>query len=524
MRDNMRKFWITVRLSLIIFLIFVSLQVQAEEGQEAIRFMPNVNMMVEATGYSSNKADYSAKFQRLIQMDVIRYRDISLGLEFDEETILGGPEYSSDEPYNVGHRLKYLNLRYDSKKRSYSLFYQHRCVNGIDRSGAERGFDVIGLKFETKNMRYGHKNYGINFDAQKEFEFLSQFGYSVSLAKKIVERAPELDAFGKFSLRWDILRYKNYIPYFELGLHSIWGSELKWDYIIELGTRINYRYAFISPFLRYSYQSDLDRWRGLSEHFFIAGLRLETLSRQDLLSSQQKSGISPQMHMQGYYANFVGAKDFEWHGNATLDIDFYRRDNFRVFLNTNVDLISPSGAYRPRFATYKLEPGIGIDENEKSLEFIFRHTSRYDVNTSDGFTEQAGLLGLRRQTLGMKTGSKNKGIDFASPKRCEFLKKIDWEIAGGRYIYTSDYDYDWNAEFGIRWDILRHIKKIPYLEGNLNFLIGSHLDIEYYLESGIRFSDIGDITPFVRYQHKENVNYFGGYSDNYLLTGVKFEF
>ena len=507
-------------------LIFISgfmAQIQAEEDKPPIRFIPQVNMVIEASIYDSNKLNYKSKLQRLIQIDILRYRDISLGLEFNEETTLSGPGYSQDEPYNLGHSIKYLNLRYDEEDKSYTLFYRHNCVNGIDRQGAERGWDVIGLEVMSKNMRYGYKNNRINFYSHKEFEFLSQFGYAISLAKKVVEREKELDTIGNFSLRWDILRFRNYIPYLKMNIQPIWGSEVKWDYNLELGTRINYLHSFFAPFLRYSYQHNLDRWEGESEHFLIAGLRLETLNKKDI-TSIKKEDFSPIVHMEGYYANLVGADDFEWAGNVTINIDFFQKESLRGFLNTNVELLSPDRAYRPRFVTYTFEPGIGIDKDNKWLEFIYRHSSRYDVNTSDDFTEHAGLIGLRLKTIGMRTGYKNKGIDFKSPKRLEFLKKIDWKILAGGFIYTSDYDYEGNVEAGLRWDILRYIKKVPYIEGNLNFLIGDNVDIEYYLEAGVRFHDVGDITFFSRYQHKENVDRFGGYDEDYILAGVRFEF
>ena len=498
--------------------------IQAEEDERLIKFIPEVNMMIEYSVYDSNQLNYKSRFQRLIQMDILRYRDISWGLEFNEETTSGGPAYSSDEPYNLRNRIRYLNLRYDGVERSFGFFYSHTCDNGIDRLGGERGWDVVGLELMTKNMRYGHKNYGINFNAQKEFEFLSQFGYAISLAKKVTEREQELEATGELSLRWDILRYKNYIPYLELGLNPIWGSQSRWDYDLELGTRINYSRAVLSPFLRYSYRHDLERWKGESEHFFMVGIRLETLSKEYRDSLKKREGFSPQMHMEGYYANLVGAEDFEWNGNVSLNIDLFQAENLRGFLNTNVDSISPSGAYRPRFLTYQIEPGIGIEQDNKSLEFIYRQGLRYDVNAADGFTEKSGLVGIRGRTKGMRTGYKNKGIDFSSPKRFEFLKKIDWQVLGGRYIYTSDYDYDWNIEFGARWDILRHVRKILYLEGNLDFLIGNNADSDYYIESGVRFHDIGDITFFGRYQHRKNVDRFEGYSDDYILAGIRFEF
>jgi hypothetical protein len=519
----MQRIWAIASFTFIFNLLF-TLQVGAEEASGTFSFMPEVNMMLEATVFSSNQANHSAKFQRLIQTDVLRYRDISLGLEFNEETILGGPDYSSDEPYNLRHSLRYLNLRYDGKERSFGLFYKHTCVNGIDRSGAERGWDVIGLELMTKNMRRGYKNQGIRFDSQKEFEFLSQFGYTISLAKKVLERDREADGIGELLVRWDILRYKNYIPYIDARVCTILGSEIKWDYSLELGTRINYERAFLAPFIKYSYQHDVDRWEGLSEHFFMAGLRLETLTGDEPLNLKYDFSPLSQIHMQGYYANLVGGEDFEWNGNVTIDIEIYRTQTLTAFFNTNVDFLSPDRAYRPRFVTYKLQSGIGLNKDGESLEIVFCHTSRYDVNTSDGFTEHSGLVGLRRQTLGMRTGYKNKEIDFTSPKRFEFLRKIDWKISGGRFIYTSDYDYDWNTELGARWDILRYKKRIPYLEGNLNLLIGDNLDIEYYIESGIRFHDVGDITFFGRYQHKENMDYFGGYDEDYLLAGVRFEF
>ena len=239
---------------------------------------------------------------------------------------------------------------------------------------------------------------------------------------------------------------------------------------------------------------------------------------------QKRFGLFPGMHVRGERAYIVGADDYDWDSSVALDIELHREQTLRIFLNTDVHLLSPAGDYRPRFVTYELEPGITFDCGEGSLALFFHHYSRYDVNAIDGSTEQGNLIGIRRGTAGMKAGRKNEGIDFTSSKKFELLKKVDWEIAAGKYVQTNDYDYGWNAEAALRWDVLRHSKKVFYLGADFDFLWGGDLDTEYYVETGVRFHDVGDITFFWRFQHREDVDLFGGYDEDYFLFGTRIEF
>ena len=493
----------------------------AQEGEPFFQFMPETNIMMETAGLGSNQPEYSGTILGTVDIDVFRMGKTSIGLAYNGEVILGSRGKDANDPYNLRHRIKYVDIRYDRDLYAVSLYYLHTCDNGFDREGGERAWDLIVFEFQTQNMRRGHENDFIDFNSDKALDSFSRFGYRVSFGSKYRERDEELEAAGDISFRWDIVRYRNKIPYIQLELHPIWGKGLQWDYSAELGTRINSHSAYLSPFIRYGFLHNMDVWQGESEHFISAGIKIGT--HRGNIQSKTPFRFLPEMKMRCRYGALAGADDFEYNSGVTFDMRLFQEENYWVYLDTDVEFTTPDRKDRPRFASFYLEPGLAFDLNGYICEAAYSHTARFDVNATDGYTEHGGLLFCRFGTAGMQTGHMYDGRDLHPEKTFFFLNSFDWAVYAGKYMHTKDFDYDFKAGAGARWDIMRYKQIIPYCAASVDMFIGENTDTEYYIETGVRFKGEFDTTLFIRSLHKENVDHFQGYDDDYLLIGFRFE-
>jgi hypothetical protein len=491
------------------------------EGDQSFQFMPEANIMMEAACFGSNQPDYSGTILGTVDIDVFRIGKTSIGMSYNGEVLFGGKGRDANDPYNLRHRIKYVDIRYDMDRFAAGLYYLHTCDNGFEREGGERAWDLVVVEFQTQNMRHGHENDFIGFSSNNDMPLFSRFGYRVSFGSKSRERSRELEAAGDLVLRWDITRYRNQVPYIQFKLHPIWGEGLRWDYSAEIGNRINSRSAYLSPFMRYGFVHDLDMWQGESEHFIAAGFKIGT--HRGNVPSETPYRFLPEMKMRCRYGALPGADDFEYNGEVTFDMRLFQEEHYWVYLDTDVEFTSPDRKDRPRFCSFYLEPGLGFDLNGYVCEAAYSHTARFDVNASDGYTEHGGLLFCRYGTPGMQTGHMYDGKELHPEKTFIFLNSIDWAVYAGKYIHTVDFDYDFKTGAGARWDILRYKQIIPYLAGNIDVFIGEHTDTEYYIETGVRFKGTFDTTLFIRSLHRENIDRFQGYADDYLLVGFRFE-
>ncbi len=514
------------KLLLLISLLLFPFPIWAKEGEKKVEFIPRANMALEMGRYFHNWPGYAWRFRRRVNIDLFKFGNKVLFFEYEDESILGSNRVSEDDPHKTCHELTYLGLRQEWEKSSLSFFYTHICHNWVDRTTSKsRLWDVVGARWETKGMRLGYKNEGIDFDSQKEFEFLNKFNGMASLSAVTTSGNGRYYAISEGGIRYDILRYRNGIPYLLTNLSATFDSNLKPNLTVESGVRFHLKNFDLTPFIEYGHQYDLERWEGSVANLFFTGLRLETHGDELVPTFRRNSPFLPELHVGGHYAKILGSDEFGWDSDVAFNLDLYRRDRLTAFLNTGLAINTSTKNQKPYYLGYSLEPGLAIDFDKNVLDLFFRHWSRHDGKAHDGITEGYKLIGTRFQSRGMKLGYANEGIDFDSERNFEFLKKVDWKVSAGGYANTANYDYDWEAEAGARWDILRHKRKIPYLLANLRLLQGPNTDGDYTMEAGVRFcGKKGDASLFTQYRYRENASRFGGYEAKQTIMGVRFEF
>ncbi len=518
------------KLLLLISLLLFPSAIWAKEEEKKVEFIPRVDMALEAGRYFHNWPGYAWRFRRRFNIDIWRFGNKVLFMEYEDENILGSRTAGDDNPQKIRHEIAYLGLRQEWEKYSLSYFYRHVCHNRVDRTtGKYMLWDVIEARWETKGMRLGYKNEGIDFNSQKEFEILNKFNGMAGLGIVPTHEHVKYSAVGEGGVRYDILRYRNGVPYLLGKVYATTDSRVRPNLTLESGIRFHLKNFDLTPFVEYEHQYDVERREGPVGNFFFTGLRLETHGDELVPTFKRNSSFFPELHVGGYYAKILGSDDFGYDSDLAFNLDLYQRDRFTAFLNTGLAINSTTENQKPHFIGYSLEPGLEIDFEKRVWDFFFRNWSRYngDVNGDglDRITERYKLIGTRFQSRGMKLGYRNEGIDFDSVKDFEFLKKIDWKVSSGGYVNTSNYDYDWEAGAGARWDILRHRRKIPYLLANLSLLQGPNTDGDYTIEGGVRFcGKKGNASLFTQYRYRENASRFGGYDTKQTIMGVGFEF
>lgn len=490
----------------------------------------DVTLLQEFGGYLSHERNYYGVQRRYMKMDVINIKNFSLGFEFNEETLLG----ESGSPHNIRHDLKYGYIRYDHEYASLGIFYDHSCINGMRRSDMKVGWDVIGLEIQSRNMRINQVNSGIDFSSAEDWEFLSAFGYHLYLSRILSSRLLDFDNLGKANIRWDVLRYRNMVPYLQGGVSVFQGPGWNGHYSVELGSRFSLSSVSVSPFLQWQYAQEIDEWPEMKGHSYMAGIRWHTLAQGESRNHvNKKYDFFNTMHFEGFYSRILNSENFHYQANMKIDTEIFRSEDWRTILTTRVNNLTPNDEFRPRYTRFFIEPRLGKESEGRYYELFFRHFSRYCVNVDeDEFSVEdgvihSGLLGIAVGTQGARTGYKNYGIDFESYSKREFLNNYHWHFAGGGYVYDKNYDYYALLESYARWDIFRYKRVVPYLAKIMNIHLGRDSDSEHFLEAGTRMALKSglNISYFMQYQHNNHaVRFNDDYKSGFLMTGLRFEY
>ncbi|HEA46907.1 MAG TPA: hypothetical protein ENH97_00655, partial [bacterium] len=163
---------------------------------------------------------------------------------------------------------------------------------------------------------------------------------------------------GQGGIRYDILRYRNKIPYFLTKLYTTVDPKLKPNLTVETGVRIHLKHFDLTPFIEYTHQYDVERWEGPLGNFLFTGLRLETHGDELVPTFKRNSPFLPELHVGGYYAKVLGSDNFGYDSDLAFNLDLYRRDRLTSFLNTSLAVNSSTKNQKPHFIGYSWEPGL----------------------------------------------------------------------------------------------------------------------------------------------------------------------
>jgi hypothetical protein len=504
------------------------------------RLLPRVGAAIEYGGFIVQQENYTSLLRRRLEIDFLQYRRHIFYLNFDERTYFGTPFDKWD--FNL---MKYDVIlggyRYDFGNWYLGLFIHHQCNNPIhpknyngliDRERANI-YDV-GLEFLTKTMRLGMKDRGINFDSPDTFEFLGRFAGGLSGSWVAYKQNIKLDWLAKGQLRFDILRFYSLVPYVEVTGDLAAGPVTRLAPTVEVGMRYHLRNMDITPFFKWGRdQEALTVGLKPELHSFVAknallgGARLEALLDAKTFPGSSVTGglqFFSEIHGMADYGLHLGNSYFNGHGNIELDLEALRWAQWTLFFYTDMNFESRKEDFKPDKINYWMQYGLTYAWKEYFVEGFVKNAQRLDGNFFRGTMERSNLTGLRAGTKTMKPGHYNDGISFTTPPTFQWLNKWNAQGLVGHYFNNRDWQYLWNVNGQVRWDLLRWYFIVPYIQGEVNWMSGGGSTpdaLEYAAEPGLRFHGVLDLVVYYRYQYRKNVLYFKGPSEAESLVGVK---
>lgn len=501
---------------------------------------PRVGAALEFGGFAYNQYPYASMLRRQVEIDLLQYRRHIFYLVFDEKTMFGIP----------GDRWEFNLMKFDMVLGGYrydwgdfylGVFYHHRCNNNFLtrkyhlQTDRERGniYDV-GVEFLTKNMRLGMKNRGIPFDAPEDFEFLWRFGGGFWASKTVVDERINLDWIMRAQLRCDLFRYRNLIPYVEAAAEAFLGPDNRLAPSVEVGARLRLTPRVdLTPLVKWGREQLAlttsfvpPRYPFVAANYFYGGVRLETLIDAESFgpAAGRGSQLFPELHGQAGYAMFLGNEHFKGYGHIQLYLHALQWQDWTAFLDTNMTLNTRKEDFKPDKVSYAFRYGLTRYLDLFFVEGFAENAFRFDSNVFRRTTEQRNQAGIRFGTRGMKPGYVNYGIPLDGPETFAWLNNWQAQASVGHSFHNRDWQYGWQVNGQVRWDVLRWRFVIPYVQGEVNFLAGQGDTKDAWegaVEPGLRLHGALDVALYYRFQHVKNNLVFQGANDNQSLLGIK---
>lgn len=210
-------------------------------------------------------------------------------------------------------------------------------------------------------------------------------------------------------------------------------------------------------------------------------------------------------------------------------IDFLRYDDIAVSLNVvEKSIFGSTGKSRsdPYNIRYKMDYiDIRKEFSPGSLSFFMDHICSNTINQNyvDDMKLRWYGYGLKWQSQGMRTGSKNFGIDFTN-RGDYFPNNINYSVSASGKFGTVKYDYYAMLSGALRYDFFRLYNSVYYAEGICTANLGEQSSIDRSLEFGTRFRLSGiDFTPYIQYAYMNDIDIYNGSSEGFYSAGFRVE-
>ena len=164
-----------------------------------------------------------------------------------------------------------------------------------------------------------------------------------------------------------------------------------------------------------------------------------------------------------------------------LEIDLlqYRRHIFYIEFNERFFLGVPGHKWEFNLMKYDIALlGYRYDFGDYYLGLLLHHQCNNIIrsqsyhNDIDRERYNSYDLGVEFLTKNMRTGMKDRGINFDSPNNFEFLGRFAGKFWAGKILSSERINLDWLIEAQVRYDILRYRRLVPYLEVTGEVLAG----------------------------------------------------
>ncbi len=526
----------------LIYFVFFMLLAQPSSGEENTNsaisynnshnaelpyFLPSAGVQVEGKVFENNNDGYTMERRRILDIDLFKIKRFVFSVFINEIMVFDG-SISSPHPYLIRYEMDFSNLSMEFRYGILTLFFDHDCVNIINEK-AEGDKRVrwygSGLKWESYGMRPGRKNIETENNPW-DVKFLNHFNYSISAEKRLHERVLNYDYIFNGTLRYNIFSYNIITPYVEGSLTTIVNSGARTDRYFETGMRLRCSEWDITPFAGIQRNYDTDN-KYDTHYFYFAGLRMEALVGRAVDDEISKEPVSvpelPDFHFRGSYGKFIKDNNLNFNTDILIEIDFFSSHMVYPFISTRLvhDSLREDAGLFPRYMQTEYEAGISVN-----LHFInaliepYYMYGRYDEsNFYKGYSRQFHSAELRIKSRGMKTGFGEDNPDSTSTLNSRF----NWLISAGRVFKKSYYEYTWEYNLMLRWDILRYKYFVPYITGSVDFLMNDTYDKIYTLEPGVRVRSGLYWMPFYRFEYRTIPDPADGIYRRFHLLGLRIE-
>ncbi len=213
-----------------------------------------------------------------------------------------------------------------------------------------------------------------------------------------------------------------------------------------------------------------------------------------------------------------------------LDLDLIRYGNILLSMYATEFIYyreRDSGYRGPDMIRYEMDFGsLGWIFPAGVLSWYFDHICNNMINMNRTIPLQLRWYGtgVRWETHGMRTGRKGRGINFSGTGNFDWLLDVNFRISAARSYSTRSFNYLYFSDFLLRLDLFRFMNTVPYLESGVTFFIHENTVTDRRAEGGIRFHfDNADISPYINYKYRNDLNKISNAGTNLYSMGLKFE-
>lgn len=540
---NMKKFILIPCITggrVIIYLVFIMLILQPLPGMENEDndqinnsprhevlpfFLPAAGVQVDGKMFENNESGYSMETRRIIDINLLKINRFVFSTYINEIMVFDGSPGSPD-PGLIRYEMRFGSLSMEFEYGILSLFFDHDCVNIINEEalGDRRvRWYGAGLQWESYGMRPGRKNTDKENNPW-DIDFLNSLNYSISAKKRLHTRVLDYDYIFNGILRYNIFSYNIVTPYIEGSLTTILNSSVRTDRYLETGIRFTFNKWDITPFAGIQRNYDTDN-SGTSQYFYFGGLRMEALVGKTGNEAQANAPVPdfPDFHFRGSYGKFINDEYLNFNTDILIEIDFFSSNTLYPFISTRLvhnSLREDAGLF-PRYMQTDYEAGISarIDLINALIEPCYKYGRFDESNFYNGYSGRFHAAEIRLKSRGMKTGFGEENIDGVPYQ----INRFNWLVSAGRIIKESYYNYTWEYNIILRWDICRYKYFTPYVTGSICLLRDDDYDKIYSLEPGLRISSGLYWMLFYRFEYRTAVDPGDGLYKHFHLLGLRIE-
>ena len=471
-----------------------------EIDNEEIELLTDVQAGLECAAVFGG--DYRFKTRRQVQFDILRLDDLFVHLSVQENSLFGW------SPSQFDHSIEYVSIGHETRYGRIRFFWDHTCHNPSralphDQRNTIR-WNELGIGYETRGMRLGHKDDGIPFD--ESAAWLKKIDWGASLSRVWMRHENSYDYMLKLAARHDMLRVRNHVFYVQGDLTAVYDRRGGvYNPAVEIGDRVRLaRTASLSPFLAYQRFRD---WYALGrgEDLLLAGVRLEMGLGRGTFGSTDRAGYSametaprsprvdvdefPRVTIRGgYNVNVHGGKKDCRSSDLNVDVDLLRLDhNKTLAVNTYAGLVTFPGAFGIQSLNYKVGPSVGVELDTLDLRVFHSYASLHGAEHS-GRIKDYHQVGL--------------GVSGAD--------RLRWSAQGAVYASTHNYDYWGDVEAGVGYDFHTRGWITPYVRGAVRALLATDEQVGQSLETGLKMGgNEGNFSIYLRWQDDYDTFRFG---------------